>query len=76
MDDPEVEPEDKKTWQSSQVFYTVCAKCNHHDSQARIEFNFREQVIYSMCAACKTMNKMAMPSLLAKPYPKSRTGRG
>lgn len=55
---------------------TVCGFCGNHDNEnSVIEFNFREQKIYSLCSQCKTMNELDLSKNPSSPYPKTRIGR-
>lgn len=57
-----------------QRFICVCSKCNNHDTNGAIEFNFREMCIFYVCSSCKEMNKLELKALTPTPYAKGRTG--
>lgn len=49
----EVEKKDSK-------FYAVCAFCFHHEHNATLEINFRDNCIYYVCTSCSKINKMLL----------------
>jgi hypothetical protein len=53
----------------------VCAHCFQSNSDATIEWNFRDQAIYYMCPSCKKPNKMSMKPIKAQPLPRARLSR-
>ncbi len=48
-------------------FTASCAHCDHLESDATIEFNFKQRSIFFICPKCKKMNQIVFET---KAYPK------
>lgn len=54
----------------------VCKHCfEHNNSNVSLEINFRDEMIYYICAKCKKKNQMSFKQQGTQPYPRTKTMR-